>query len=491
MNSSKPRKSQDSENHVKISTRKSSSFRTTNNNLIEKIESKLNNLLSANSLTSNDYDISFILIDDSDNLLQILTTISSEQEFILITSYFEIRILFETILKWFQTQTSVNMSNKNNILTNLILHIKLIIIGNDQYFNKYAQIYVELLKNNESLIQFLKHFFIPRSTSILATYMCKLSHIYNSLFGDEFWSKLDTDMKNCCYKDVESRIIKYVNLSWKDYSILPLQIGEIMLNQQSDESTPQFLPFLFDIRIGFPTKYQTQQSNEIIDNNIIDLTKYNQISKSNSLTHFNINNSSSLASNSASNSPALIKTNERLFQYTNTSSTSSVMTTSNNTTNNSNSNRYSPPNSPNTSINNNDELGYNLQLDYWTICSSLTSTFSTPAMLSNINSSIINKNNSVNSNDLVNSLTNTSISSPSNFPKTTKSSTKALFKSLHIYRSQLIKTTLNNTPLQSSITFNSNISLSTSCNNSESQNLTIIYVIKEKKQKSLLFHSFV
>ena len=101
MNSSKPRKSTDSENHVKISTRKSSSFRITNNNLIEKIESKLNNLLNTSSLTSNDYDISFILIDDSDNLLQILTTISSEQEFILITSYFEIRILFETILKWF------------------------------------------------------------------------------------------------------------------------------------------------------------------------------------------------------------------------------------------------------------------------------------------------------------------------------------------------------------------------------------------------------
>ena len=487
MNSSKPRKSTDSENHVKISTRKSSSFRITNNNLIEKIESKLNNLLNTSSLTSNDYDISFILIDDSDNLLQILTTISSEQEFILITSYFEIRILFETILKWFLAQTSQNIANKNNILTNLISHIKLILIGNDQYFNKYAQIYVELLKTNENLIQFLKHFFIPRSTSILATYMCKLSHIYNSLFGDEFWSKLDTDMKNVCYKDVESRIIKYVNLSWKDYSVLPLQIGEIMLNQQSDESTPQFLPFLFDIRIGFPTKYQqTQQSNEIIDNNIIDLTKYNQISKSNSLTHFNNNNSSILTTNSASNSPALIKTNDRLFQYANTSSSSSV-NTNNNT--NSNSNRYSPPNSPITSINSNDEMGYNLQLDYWTICTSLSSTFSTPTMLSNM--SINNKmTNSSNSNDLINSLTNTSISNSSNLSKTNKSSTKALFKSLHIYRSQLIKTTLNNTPLQSSSTFNSNITSNTNCNNNDSQNLTIIYVIKEKKQKSWFFIFF-
>ena len=201
------------------------------------------------------------------------------------------------------------------------------------------------------------------------------------------------------------------------------------------------------------------------------------------MTHFNNNNSSILTTNSASNSPALIKTNDRLFQYANTSSSSSV-NTNNNT--NSNSNRYSPPNSPITSINSNDEMGYNLQLDYWTICTSLSSTFSTPTMLSNM--SINNKmTNSSNSNDLINSLTNTSISNSSNLSKTNKSSTKALFKSLHIYRSQLIKTTLNNTPLQSSSTFNSNITSNTNCNNNDSQNLTIIYVIKEKKQKSWFY----
>jgi hypothetical protein len=274
-----------------------------------------------------------------------------------------------------------------------------------------------------------------------------------------------------------------------------------MLNQQTEDSRPQFLPFLFDVRIGFPTKPSEHQQQQSVDstnteNPVIDLTnKSNHLSKSNSLTHFNSSNSST------QNSPSVIKTNERIFHYGNVNTNSSSAIGNNPV-------RYSPPNSPSSVSTNNEEFGYNLQLDYWTIGPSLSSTFSTPTMLSNINSSINIKNsNSLsntngsfsNSGDQV-GVINSVINNPSLIgqgSKTSKSSTKALFKSLHIYRSQLIKTTLNNTSLQSSSMFNSNlnsaINMPTGSGECQhvSQNLTIIYVIKEKKQKSIFFSFFL
>ncbi len=215
-----------------IKSRKSGSFRTSfssNSNLIERIEKKLNTLLTSilsDSLT-NPNDLLFILIDDSDILLQILTSNEIVDEYTLITSSYETRILFDTILKWYHTNQPVIKSNL--LISNLISHVKLIVIGNDQYLNKYAQVYVDLLKSDTNVAQFFKHYFVPRNTSILATYMCKLSASYNALFGDEFWSKLDSEIKNLAFRDVWSRLIKYIGgSSSKEYSILPLQIGKTL-----------------------------------------------------------------------------------------------------------------------------------------------------------------------------------------------------------------------------------------------------------------------
>lgn len=107
----------------------------------------------------------------------------------------------------------------------------------------------------------------------------------------------------------------------------------------------------------------------------------------------------------------------------------------------------SPPNSPKTTIGPNvfDEVVYNLQLDYWTI------------IFSNLISSL---ENSTQPQQCVNQQM---IQSNSSSQKITL---KAWFKNLNVFRTQLIMP--NTTGLASDF----------------AQSLTLVYQIKEKKQKS-------
>ena len=132
------------------------------------------------------------------------------------------------------------------------------------------------------------------------------------------------------------------------------------------------------------------------------------------------------------------------------------------------STRHSPPNSPLES-HGHDELGYNLQLDYWSSCATtstpgLTSTFSTPSMVSSMNQHLLRENL---------------------FNKSNKNSIKALFKSMHIYRTNFVKTTSATTGAGKS-NLSTGLGSSNSSETDPNNTLTIIYLIKEKKQKSML-----
>lgn len=109
----------------------------------------------------------------------------------------------------------------------------------------------------------------------------------------------------------------------------------------------------------------------------------------------------------------------------------------------------SPPNSPKTSIGMNiyDEIVYNLQLDYW------TSAYSPGNYGLELASSSQSQQSSNQQTALINS--------------NQKITQKAWFKNLHVFRNQL--------------------AVQNNCQNSElGQSLTLVYQIKEKKQKSIL-----
>jgi hypothetical protein len=117
-----------------------------------------------------------------------------------------------------------------------------------------------------------------------------------------------------------------------------------------------------------------------------------------------------------------------------------------------NSSLNSSPNSP-LDTQSQDEFGYNLQLDYWNL-NFISGTFSAPSM-----NQILSKENI--------------------FNKSNKTSVKALFKSLQIFRTSFVK---SNVVAKSS--FNSSFGSNINETNDPLNNLTIIYLIKEKKQKS-------
>lgn len=351
--------------------------------------------------SSNEHSC-LVFMDENDPILSYLLDVAHESKLLFVHKNKYLKTFIDALLKYLPT-----LSNKSQLAP------KFVVMGDDQYLNRYLQTYVDLLKTNESTLTSLKHYFIGRGASVMSSHLCKCSSLYASLFGDEFWQQLDQEVAKSP-KEVLNRLVRYVQA--KETSTNAFQIGEVMINEQSENLSSKSVPFLCHIRIGFSPKDQLgehaqQQPPEPTDTN--SNQQKNMLTTSSSVPQFNLNQSPS----------QLVKQ--------------------------SNSNRLSPPISP-ISPNVSDEFGYNLQLDYWTVgssSSSLSSTFSTPNMLTNI----------------------TIKEMPSN--KVSKSSMKAFFKSLQIHRTQLVKSNMANNE------------------SSQAQNLTIVYVIKEKRQKSISFKS--
>jgi hypothetical protein len=241
--------------------------------------------------------------------------------------------------------------------------IKILLFCSECYLNKYLKLYLDLVKFNENFSRLFKHYFVPRrlslvssnsTTSMLVNYLGKSNNLYNSLFIDELWchvtsAPISNNLER--FKEILNRLKKYVNCP--NEMSMPLQIGEVMIN---DEVNSKFIPFLIDIRIG--VLGQPSQTYEgANDGGLVSecqpqpqqlllpppsLVHKNSLSTSNSMPHFLTNVQQSSPMNSHQ----------------------SVM----------NKSRYSPPSSPlttssgfNSGLNMSEEggNGYNLQLDYW------------------------------------------------------------------------------------------------------------------------------
>jgi hypothetical protein len=238
--------------------------------LTQKIEYKLMNVTSNSDL--------FVFVEESDALMTHFSQELNFESHLLMKNWHELKIFNETIVKLSQTDTFVKFNQS----------IKLVIIGNDQWLNKYAQSYLELTKENDTLGQLIKHFFVPRKKSILASHIGRLNSAYSSLFCDKFWLQLDDSIAEpgFLFKDIWERLSKYA--SQNETNVISFQIGECLLNtamrlegdvnsSTSSTNTKNTLsiPFLCDVRIKFP--------------HVLDENKASTIHASNSMPQFNMN----------------------------------------------------------------------------------------------------------------------------------------------------------------------------------------------------------
>lgn len=327
------------------------------------------------------------------------------------------------------------------------MSIKIILFCSENYLNKYLKLYLDLVKLNENFSVLLKHYFIPRrvvlvnnnqnnqvmslgagsTSSLLVNYLGRQNQVYQSLFLDDLWAfataaPISNNLEHS--SELLSRLGRYINTP--ESGFCSLQIGEVMLN---DEYNSKFIPFLVDVRIGIVSinepigEDQQQQPSGLTASPIVsppNAAKSSSISSSNSMPQFT----------QQQQSPTSVCSSQK--------------------------NRFSPPNSPlpsiassNTSSSIYSEDSYNLQLDYWSneaaaqSSNTLNTSSSTAASAgATSNPKGLDSNNSSKVNQ--------------------KSSLKAFFKNVHVYREELIK------PKTSEL----------------DHNLCIKYILKEKKQKS-------
>ena len=483
--------------------------------------------------------VAFLVVDDVQQMAPFVSNInnssnsngskSDDSAHALFASSFalfgadEMRLLLDTLASRLKpagvaSPSSPCTQQRCNIACNIIL------FGNDQLLNKYAQAYVEASANVPQLDAsgLVRLHFVPRggpdgAASILATHLCRVSATYKSLFGDESaWPLHNASARNnnnntCSSSDpielLTNHLLAYANCSSGAY-LLPLHIGEIMINKhdKDDESTPKFIPFLCDVRVGFPTTTTTTSNT----NDITSTTQLDGVE----------GNAAAAAAGSGGANGSFVASN-RISMYNLDTALALPLTSS---SNNSNSQRSSPPNSPSTASPSQnaaavassttptglplhqlstataaaDECGYNLQLDYWTSSQSSSSSSSlTVASSASSASSPLLAASAHHHHLSPAAATATSAAAAAAAAhhhhhhqpeaKTSKSSTKALFKSLHIYRSLLVAKTAHSATTNATASNNGSSSSMQQMSDALlmlNNYLTLIYVIKDKKPKS-------
>jgi hypothetical protein len=294
--------------------------------------------------------------------------------------------------------------------------------------------------------------------------------VYGQLFADDFWSRLESAATTTGgnLETTKEELVERLNRYVSGENVIQMQIGEVMLNQinSNGDLTSKFIPFLVDVRIGFLSSQESYSFG--FDENPTTVASLSSarssLSTSNSLPQFSINSHSTNKDSHNSNNSA----------GTPTSSVHAPLTGNKSPTNGKALNnkqpqqQYSPPNSPisssrGTPVDNESTAAasttaYNLQLDYWT---SVSTTNGSNGHQEHLFAHYHHNHHSHHA------------------PTSQKSTTKALFKSLHIYRSQIYQ--LDCSSVLSAHQQQPQQSQQQQHNN---QDLTIVYQIKEKKQKS-------
>jgi hypothetical protein len=185
-------------------------------------------------------DSVFVLVDENDPLGLDL----SLGNMFLVKTASEMRCLMDNLAKKLSIQTVV----------------KLVVLGNDQFLNKYTQSYIELSKANENILGSMQHYFVPRNKSIMGSYLGRVSPVYGSLFCDDFWANVE---ESGGMGELEARIEKYVGR--RESSSIGFQIGEACIDvfNSTQDIKPKIIPFLTDIRIGFPSSNPAEHNLDL------------------------------------------------------------------------------------------------------------------------------------------------------------------------------------------------------------------------------------
>ena len=235
--------------------------------LTQKIEHKLMNITSNNDV--------FVFIDEYDALMTHFNQELNFESHLLLKNCQELNVFYETIAKLAQTDSFTKFNRK----------ITLVIIGNDQCLNRYVQSYVAF--ENEILGTIIRHFFVPRKNSILASHIGRLNSMYYSMFCDDFWTKLDESIveSRVSFKEIWKRLTKYVLKN--DANVISFPIGECLIGTSIRLETDTYsssssgtkislsIPFVCDVRIKLP--------------GLFDETKPITFSASNSTSQFSTN----------------------------------------------------------------------------------------------------------------------------------------------------------------------------------------------------------
>jgi phosphofurin acidic cluster sorting protein 2 len=448
--------------HESLFKRSLGSFVKSGAPFTEITESKLADLLKYGDIVTGAGELVILFLDTNEPLGSFIVNNSDKlygfggllaNSCKMLKQYLEVTLLWLNKNQQQQQQQQYPVDNK---LASFL--VKIVIVGCDQHLNEYTQLYIELIKKNESLVsQYFKHYYVPNSKkqrgSMLVACMSQLSAGYAALFCDDVWNSLETRLKSengssaASLKDIVwSRIVKYYKQQYSSSIVMPnstyqLHIGEVMINQHTDETTSMHLPFLCEVAVGFPAHHDATTIK--FHNPLLEEKASNEADNFGSATQ-QIQGAIMLPSNSFNQLGNSLPSNKASICSSYPSSSLSSQ---------------SPPSSP--VIDFRDELAYNLQVDYWTVVGGSSSGGAGAGASTNTSNTLAQSSNLFSKD-------------PQN--KLIKASIKALFKNMHVYRTQLIKPKTSTSVA--------------SVSNKNSYNLTVVYLAKEKKQKSWPFLSF-
>jgi len=225
-----------------------------------------------------------ILADINDKFAQAVINLLYNQQTQPINAFFtrvfdEIRNVFSILLN--RLQKYVNSTSKP------ISPVKVVIMGNEVYFNQILRQYVDRMSGRSPDLQSLLLFFIiPQGHHIITRHLSSIDGRYSSSFNDAWWKEnflneqhpTDDDQM----KQIANRIKTYINTADQ---VFPICISEVMLTFRQtgngDEGpSQQFVPFISDVKVGVndaPTTTDSDKEEAVASVN----NQSNQLSNSN------------------------------------------------------------------------------------------------------------------------------------------------------------------------------------------------------------------
>ncbi|KAL5284951.1 PACS1 family protein [Megaselia abdita] len=153
--------------------------------------------------------------------------------------------------------------------------IKILLIGNDWLQGTTLRHYVDLLGvRPPDWVSHLRFYEVPIGTCTMSKYLASIDQSYQAMFGTENWNQL-CERAAACINSMDNksdvvemcnRIQRYLHTAGPCTQI---PIAEAMVNYKDEDSCQIFVPFISDVRIGYPDG--TQISVDIDENNAMNI----------------------------------------------------------------------------------------------------------------------------------------------------------------------------------------------------------------------------